>query len=111
VADAWFEIFGRRAVVKTFITLISFTQRGEEAVGKSVDRASAFRAEAENAGARVKQVYWTLGQFDGVLIFEAPDDQTAATLMISLASKGNVRTQTLMAYDSDQFKSILDHVS
>ena len=94
-----------------FISLISLTQRGEEEVKNTVDRANAFRAEAEKMGAEVKHVYWTMGNYDGVLIFEAPDDKTATTLMINLGSKGNVRTQTLVAYDSGEMESILGRVS
>jgi len=93
-----------------FISLISLTQHGEEEVKNTVDRANAFRAEAEKMGAEVQHVYWTLGNYDGVLVFDAPDDQTATTLMISLGSKGNVRTQTLVAYDSGQIESILSRI-
>jgi uncharacterized protein with GYD domain len=94
-----------------FISLISLTQHGEEEVKNTVDRANAFRAEAEKMGAEVKHVYWTLGSYDGVLIFEAPDDQTATTLMISLASKGKVRTQTMVAYDSGEMEKVLSQIS
>lgn len=91
----------------TFISLISLTERGEEDIRHTVDRANAFRETAAKAGASVKDIYWTLGSYDGVLIFEAPDAQTATSLMLSLGSKGNVRTQTLPAFDSDQIKSIV----
>jgi len=95
----------------TYVSLISLTNRGEEEIQHSVDRAKAFREEAEKVGARVTGIYWTLGNYDGVLIFEAPDPQTATTLMLSLGSKGAVRTQTLTAFDSDQMQSILGNIS
>jgi len=95
----------------TFVSLVSFTNRGEEEIQQTVDRANVFRGEAEKVGAKVKEIYWTLGNYDGVLVFDAPDDQSAASLMLSLGSKGNVRTQTLVAYDQDQIKSILGRVS
>ena len=95
----------------TFISLISITNRGEEEIQKTVDRANAFRQEAEKVGASVKDVYWTLGNYDGVLVFDAPDEQTATALMLSLGSKGNVRTQTLTAFNDGQMKTILDRVS
>lgn len=95
----------------TYISLISLTHRGEEDIQHSVDRANAFREEAEKAGARVTGIYWTLGNYDGVLIFEAPDQETATTLMLSLGSKGAVRTQTLTAFDSGKMHSILANVS
>jgi uncharacterized protein with GYD domain len=95
----------------TFVSLITFTNRGEEHIKQTVDRANAFCQTAEQAGASVKDVYWTLGNYDGVLIFEAPDEQTATALMLNLGSKGNVHTQTLTAFNDEQIKSILDRVS
>ncbi|MHC4878111.1 MAG: GYD domain-containing protein [Planctomycetota bacterium] len=92
----------------TFISLIEFTQHGEEEIKKSADRAAAFRQTATNIGAEVKDVYWTLGNYDGVLVFEAPNDEIATTLMLTLGSKGNVRTQTLRAFNADQINAILE---
>ena len=95
----------------TFVSLISLTQRGEEDIQHSVDRAHAFREAAKEQGATVKEVYWTLGNYDGVLVFDAPDDEVATSLLLSLGAKGNVRTQTLRAFGSDQIQSILQRVS
>jgi uncharacterized protein with GYD domain len=94
----------------TFIALISLTQHGEEDIQHSVDRAEAFRKLAKQRGASVKDVYWTMGAYDGVLIFEAPDDETATALMLSLASKGCVRTHTLRAFNRDQMRGILGNI-
>ena len=94
----------------TFITLISLTEHGEEDIKHSVERADAFRATAEKAGATVKDVYWTLGGYDGVLIFEAPDDETATSLMLSLGKKGHVRTKTMRAFNSDQITAIIESI-
>jgi uncharacterized protein with GYD domain len=91
----------------TFISLITETQQGETQIKKSVERASQFQQEAANFGAKVTATYWTMGAFDGVLIFEAPDDEQAAALLHHLGSKGAVRTQTLRAFDAKSTQSIL----
>lgn len=91
----------------TFIALISLTEHGEENIKQSVERSDAFRGTAEKVGATVKDVYWTLGGYDGVLIFDAPDDETAAGLLLSLGAKGNVRVTTLRAFDGAQMNAIL----
>ena len=65
---------------------------------------------AEKSGAKVKEVYWTIGSHDAVVIMEAPDDETAAAVMLSLGSLGNVRTQTLRAFDSSEMKEIISKV-
>jgi len=41
---------------------------------------------AKKMGAKVTDIYWTMGDHDGVLIFEAPDDQTASPLLLHLGA-------------------------
>jgi uncharacterized protein with GYD domain len=91
----------------TFISLITETQVGETHIEQSVDRAARFREQAAKFGAKVTATYWTMGAYDGVLIFEADDDEKAAALLYHLMSKGAVRTQTLRAFDAEATRSIL----
>jgi uncharacterized protein with GYD domain len=65
---------------------------------------------AENVGVKVKEVYWTMGVHDAVLILEAPDDETVTAAMLGLGSLGNVRTQTLRAFNSSEMKEIISKV-
>jgi uncharacterized protein with GYD domain len=92
----------------TFIALITETQEGEVNIKDSVSRASQFVEEASRFGVAVKGQYWTMGAYDGVLLFDAPDDETAAALMLHLGSKGNVTTHTMRAFDADNMKAILE---
>ena len=73
----------------------------------SCKRAAAFKTVAKKMGGKVLDIYWTLGTSDGVLIFEAPDDQTATALMLHLGSAGNVQTQTVRALTSMEMEKIL----
>jgi len=66
---------------------------------------------AKKSGATVKDVFWTLGQYDAVAIVEAPDDVSATALGLSVAKLGNVRTQTLRAFSAAEMKNILGKVS
>ena len=95
----------------TFIALLNFTDSGIQNLRDSPHRADMFMEVAERAGVRVKEVYWTLGNHDGVLIIEAPDDETAAAVLLSLGSNGNVRIKTLRAFDWPEFQSVLDRIS
>jgi uncharacterized protein with GYD domain len=94
----------------TYISLISFTEQGVREFRQSPQRASAFNSAAQKAGLRVSQVYWTLGGYDGVLIFDAPDEQAATAAMLGLGAGGNVRTQTLRAFTADEFEAIVAQV-
>ncbi len=95
----------------TYVSLISMTDRGEAEIKKTVDRANTFREDANSLGASVREIYWTIGGFDGVVVFDAPDDETATALMLGLGSKGSVQTQTLRAFNSDEIKSIIDRMA
>jgi uncharacterized protein with GYD domain len=91
----------------TFITTIRFTAQGAANAKDTLGRANAFKTAARKMGVKVKATYWTLGRFDGVLIFDAPDEETATAAMLQLASQGNVQTQTARAYDAAEMEGVL----
>jgi uncharacterized protein with GYD domain len=95
----------------TYISLIDYTETGARSIEGSPDRADAFVQAAREAGVEVREVYWTFGGHDGVLILEAPDDKSVSTLLLSLSRSGMVRTHTLRAYDRAEMKEILDRSS
>ena len=67
-------------------------------------------ALAEKHGAKVEQVYWTVGPYDLVSILQAPDDESATAMLLELGSGGNLRTTTLRAYDRDEMSGILQRL-
>ena len=73
-------------------------------------RAEAFKELAKSSGATVKDLYWTLGQYDIVATVDAPDDMAITALGLTLAKAGNVRTQTLRAFSQAEMGSILSKV-
>jgi len=95
----------------TFITTIKFTEKGIQGVHESAKRAAAFKAAAKKMGVKVSAIYWTLGRFDGVLIFEAPDDETATAAMLSLSSQGYVHTTTSRVFESAEMDKVVGLLS
>ena len=91
----------------TFITTLHFTEQGVKAVRDTCDRAASFKATARKMGVKVTGLYWTLGAFDGVLICEAPDEETATALLLHLGALGNVRTQTARAFGAAEMRKVL----
>jgi uncharacterized protein with GYD domain len=91
----------------TYILLVNFTEQGVRKAEDSPKRAETFKELAKKAGVNVKDVYWTLGQYDAVTIFEAPDIMTATAAALSLSKLGNVRTQTLPAFSATEMKTII----
>jgi uncharacterized protein with GYD domain len=95
----------------TFVVLGCFTDQGIRSVRDTAKRAKAFQNTAEKVGAKVREVYWTLGQYDFVALCDAPDDETASALVYSLVSAGNVRTQTLRAFSQTEVGAILSKMA
>ncbi len=91
----------------TYVMLGNFTDQGVRNVKETRKRADAFRDLSERAGVTVKEMYWCLGQYDIVAIVDAPDEETTTALTLSVASLGNIRTQTLRAFSSDDMNRIL----
>lgn len=91
----------------TFITTLHFTEQGIKAVRDTCKRAAAFKTTAEKLGIKVTGEYWTLGTFDGVIVFEAPDEATATAAMLHLSSQGNLRTQTARPLDTAEMQKVL----
>src|SRR5690606_9050879 len=95
----------------TFIVLAFFSDHGVKNVKQTIERADAFKQMASKAGANVKDMYWTIGSRDVVVICDAPDDETVTSLLLSVGSRGNVRSETLRAFSFDEMKKILEKVS
>lgn len=94
----------------TFITTIKFTQQGIKAIDETTKRAAAFKAAAKKLGVKVTDMYWTLGDHDGVLIYDAPDDETATTALLHLGAAGNVHTITSRAFTAAEMDKVLTKV-
>lgn len=93
--------------MQNYVGLVNFTQQGLQNMHESPHRAAAFKSTAKKAGAKVLHLFWTLGAYDGVIVFQAKDDQAAAALMLSLSGLGNVHTTTLRAFDAAEFADVV----
>ena len=90
-----------------YISLIRFTEKGASSIKDSTSRAEAFDKIAEKAGISILGQYWTIGSYDGVLIIEADDEFRALHWLTELVSEGNVKSETLQAFDGAEFKRIV----
>jgi uncharacterized protein with GYD domain len=96
--------------MSTYIVLGNFTDQGIRNVKDTTKRASAVKEAAAKFGVSVTKLYWTLGAYDVVTIVDAPDDQAVAALLFSIGSLGNVRTQSLKAFEADDVEGILKKI-
>lgn len=92
-----------------FISLCNFTDQGIRNVKESPKRAEAFKAMATKMGATVKEICWTVGPYDLVAVLEGPEEAVMAALL-KVSTLGNVRSQTLRAFNASEFGKFLTHV-
>ena len=91
----------------TYVVLAKFTDQGVKNAKDSPKRAEAFKQMAKTFGATVKDIFWTQGRYDIVIIVEAPDEHSATALNLSLSALGNIRTESLRAFSSEDMMKIV----
>ena len=91
----------------TYVSLIQFADQGIRNVKDTVKRGEAAMAEADKLGIKINEEFWTMGAYDGVVLFDAPDDETMTAFACKVSSLGNVRTQTMRAFRKEEMEGIL----
>ena len=91
----------------TYVILATFTDQGIKTAKDSPKRAEAFKQMAKTFGITVKEIFWTQGRYDIVVLTEAPDELCATALNLSLGALGNIRTESLRAFSADEMATIV----
>ena len=82
-----------------YVVLVNFTDQGIRNVKQTIERTDHGGEIAEKHGLKLEQAYWTVGAYDMVTVFDAPDDEAISAHLLEIGSLGNVRTTTLRAYE------------
>lgn len=91
----------------SYVCLIQFSDQGIRNIQDTVKRGDVAMAEAQKMGMKIVEEYWTMGAYDGVVIIEAPDDETMSAFILKVGSLGNVKAQTLRAFRRNEMEGIL----
>jgi len=94
-----------------YLVLLKFTESGVAAIKESIHRADGFKETAAKLGASIEAQSWTLGEYDGAFILNAPDEATAAALVLDLGHNAKVKTTMMRAFDAAEFKSVVDKLA
>lgn len=94
-----------------YIILGNFTDQGIRNVKDTVKRADAVKESARKFGVNMKEICWTMGQYDMIVTVEAPDDASVSAFALAVGAAGNIRGQTLRAYSRDEMSAILTKVA
>jgi len=90
-----------------YVVLVNWTEQGIRNVKETLERTDSGGDLAEKHGLTLEQAYWTVGPYDMITIFEAPDDEALSAHLLEIGSLGNVRTTTLRAYSEEEMAGIL----
>ena len=92
----------------TYVVLMDWTDSGIRTFEDSPSRADAGADEMKKNGVELKDLYWTVGAHDLVMICEAPDEASMTASLLRLGAAGNVRTTTLRAFTRAEFDAIAE---
>jgi len=93
-----------------YVILGNFTDQGIRGIKDTTKRAKVFKDLAKDMGGSIKDIYWTLGFYDIVLLMEAPDDETVAAILMKVGSFGNLKSQTLRAFNEAEINSLISRL-
>ena len=93
--------------MSTYVWLVNWTDQGIRNVKETTIRAQSFKEAAEKMGVNVKEILWTMGRYDLVLVIDAPNDETISLLALGLGMGGNAKTETLKAFSTQAMDQIL----
>lgn len=96
--------------MQKYVTLVSFTEEGIKNLKDTCKRAKTFSEKVKRKGVNIERTLWTFGRYDILHFFEAPNDEAAAAVSFTLGSMGNVRTETLRAFDLEEMTRIVGDV-
>lgn len=94
----------------TYVALLSFTDKGIADVKNTTQRAAAAKEAASRFGANMRELLWTMGEYDMVSIIEAEDEKALAALALTLAKQGNIRMASMRAWTASDMEQILAKV-
>jgi uncharacterized protein with GYD domain len=83
-----------------YMLLGNFTDQGVRTIKDAPKRRAAARTG-----------YLAIGPYDLVIHVDAPNDEALATFLLSLGSKGNVRTITLKVFPEAEYDKIVGAVA
>jgi uncharacterized protein with GYD domain len=97
----------RRSRMKTYLTIIHYTRQGIENIKDTPVRLDTARELYKSMGAEIKSFYLSMGTFHVVLISEAPDDETATKLALTIISAGPIRAETTRLFTEGEYRTLM----
>ena len=95
----------------TYVMLANWTDQGARGVKDSPKRVDAAKKQLVDMGGEIRSLYMTMGDYDLVVVYDAPDDAVAARFTLLLGTMGTVRTKTMKAFPEAAYREIMNSLS
>ena len=93
-----------------YIMLMNLTEQGVKGIKEQPQNIQEAIQQGEAMGGKMLGFYLTMGDYDYVVIAEAPSDEVMATFLLAQATGGNVRTKTLKAFTLEEFTGFVGNL-
>jgi uncharacterized protein with GYD domain len=95
----------------TYVSLLNWTDQGIKSFRQSTERAKEFTKLIEASGGKVRELVWTVGEYDLVSVIEFPDEESSMAALLKLGAAGNIRSNTLRAFSTPEMERIIARTS
>jgi uncharacterized protein with GYD domain len=93
-----------------YVMLANWTDQGMRNIEDSPKRIDFARKSLEDMGGRFLSVFVTMGEYDLIIAYDAPDDAVAARFSVLLGKMGNVRTKSMKAFSEEAYRLIVQNL-
>lgn len=90
-----------------YLATVNFTAQGITQYKQTTQRTAQIRADLQQRGIEVIQIWWSMGPHDGFIVFRAADDEAASSAMLAIAGQGFVSINTHRVFDEDEIVRII----
>ena len=91
----------------TYVSLIHWTDQGIKNYKDTTTRAADFSKLVESSDGRVRELLWTVGEYNLVTVVDFPDDETSTAALLQVGSLGSIRSNTLRAFNAEEMGAII----
>lgn len=91
----------------TYVSLINWTDQGIRDFRDTTHRAEEFAKLVESSGGQVRELLWTVGEYDIVSVVDFPDEETGVAALLQVSAAGNIRSRTMRAFSSGEMSGII----
>jgi uncharacterized protein with GYD domain len=90
-----------------YASLLRYTDQGIRNIKESPARLDAAKKAFQAQGAELKQFFLMMGEYDILILAEAPNEETVSKVALTLGSLGNVRTETFRIFTEAEYRKIV----